>query len=308
MPINDKLIRRLSTMIITCQQCHTNYNVDANKIGVGKTVRCQNCSNSWHQKQVQAPTPLQPRPSDALESPSMAQTTPTAAIEDSRKIFSDEVPEDNKNLELDTEPSSESDALSSELLDDMFGEDMDSDSFFSDDNPMDENKSDLDEPEDFEDPEPIPGVFMNQDNEKDEDEGETDGKRKKLVIAGIALILVLCGAIFFSRSYIMDMFGGSQIGEGLDIQNVKSVRKDVSGVDILMVNGVVANTSNEERQVPMIKVVLYDSSEKEVEKTIVAPLKNILKAGAKIRFSAKLSKPSSLARRMEVTFTETKKP
>jgi hypothetical protein len=106
----------------------------------------------------------------------------------------------------------------------------------------------------------------------------------------------------------MDMFGGSQIGEGLDIQNVKSVRKDVSGVDILMVNGVVANTSNEERQVPMIKVVLYDSSEKEVEKTIVAPLKNILKAGAKIRFSAKLSKPSSLARRMEVTFTETKKP
>ncbi|MBC8339613.1 MAG: zinc-ribbon domain-containing protein [Alphaproteobacteria bacterium] len=47
-------------MIITCQNCHTNYNVDASIIGAGKVVQCQNCSNSWHQNPVPAAPPVQP--------------------------------------------------------------------------------------------------------------------------------------------------------------------------------------------------------------------------------------------------------
>lgn len=277
-------------------------------IGEGKTVHCQNCGNSWHQKPIRVATPFENRPLASPTDHSKAQTLSGMSNEDTSEILSDKNPFDKQDLETDTENSSDSDALSSELLDDMFGEDMDSDSFFSDDEPMSENEDDDEVPEDFEDPEPIPGVFTNQDDEDEDEEGKSKGNRKKIGIAAIALVLVLCVAGFFSRSYVMDMIGGSEIGEGLDIQNVKSVRKDEKGIDILMVNGVIANTSKEERKVPMIKVVLYDSSEKEVEKTIVAPLKNILKAGARIRFSARLKKPSSKARRMEVTFTETKKP
>jgi hypothetical protein len=276
-------------------------------IGEGKTVRCQNCSNSWYQTFVPEAPAYEQRPIVSKSISSMAHSTPNMSNVDTIGTNADEKLIDNEDLELATEPSSESDALSSELLDDMFGEEIETDTFFSDDEPMAENDSDDEIPDDFEDPEPIPGVFTDQDDQDDDDE-ETNGNGKKIGIAVIAVILVLSGALFFGRSYIMDLVGGSQIGEGLDIQNVKSVRKDVKGIDILMINGEVANTSKEERKVPMIKVVLYDGSEKEVEKTIVAPLKNILKAGAKIRFSAKLSKPSSLARRMEVTFTEDKKP
>jgi len=41
-------------MIITCQNCQTHYSVDSRAIGVGKTVRCGNCGNSWHQNPVRA--------------------------------------------------------------------------------------------------------------------------------------------------------------------------------------------------------------------------------------------------------------
>jgi len=273
-------------------------------IGEGKTVHCQNCGNSWHQKPMQVRNPYDHRPLVSSPDHSKAQSVLAMSSEDANDIISDKNPFDKKDPETDAELGSEGDTLSSELLDDMFGEDMDSDSFFTDDEPLPDDEDDEKTPEDLEDPEPIPGVFTNQDDEEDEEENKIKVKRKKIGIAAIGLVIILSGALFFSRSYIMNLFGSSEIGEGLDIQNVKSVRKDEKGIDILLVRGVVANTSKEERKVPLIKVVLYDSTEKEVEKTIVTPLKNILKAGAKIRFSAKLKKPSSLARRMEVTFTK----
>ena len=309
MPINEKLFRHVSTMIITCQQCHTNYSLDADMIGDGKAVRCQNCSNSWHQSPVQNVPIYEPLSQMALPTPSMRPATPHEPIENTKAILSDKAIDENVNAAPETEFSSEEDALSSELLDDMFGEDIEPDAFFSDDVSNTDDNIGTNNPEDFEDPEPIPEVFFNKNNSQDEDEDEenSSNKTKKIGIAAIALVLALCGALFFGRSFIMDMIGGSQIGEGLDIQNVKSLRKDESGVDVLIVNGEVANISKEVRPVPMIKVVLYDGDEKEVEKTIVAPLKSSLKAGAKIRFRVKLSKPSALARRMEVTFSESKK-
>jgi len=227
---------------------------------------------------------------------------PPQSIKSPREFLSNE----DKNVELETESSSEDVTLSSELLDDIFGKDIEADAFYTDDSSSADDEGDSNTPDDFEDPEPIPGVFANQDGDQDDDE-DSSGKGKKIGIAAIVLVLAISGVLFFGRSFIMDMIGGSQIGEGLDIQNVKSLRKDNSGLDILIVSGQVANISKEVRPVPMIKVVLYDGNEKEIEKTIIAPLKSSLKAGARIRFSAKITKPSALARRMEVTFTEAKK-
>ena len=294
-------------MIITCQQCNTSYNIEANKIGDGKTVFCQNCSNSWHQNPIQETPSFKPRASSFSDMPPMVISSSPKLTKTPEEPQSSLAINEDKTTEPTAEFSSEDDTISSELLDDMFGEDNDSESFYSDDEPTSDDEADIDNPEDFEDPEPIPGVFMNQEDDQDDDDDSTSSKRKKIGIAAIFLLLALCGSLFFGRSYVMDMMGGSQIGEGLDIQNVKSVRKDDGGVDILIVKGEVANKSKEVRAVPMIKVVLYDGAEKEVEKTIVAPLKSSLKAGAKIRFTAKISKPSALARRMEVTFSEAKK-
>lgn len=37
-------------MIITCPQCHSQYNLDAAKLGAGRDVRCVSCNNTWFQE------------------------------------------------------------------------------------------------------------------------------------------------------------------------------------------------------------------------------------------------------------------
>ena len=76
---------------------------------------------------------------------------------------------------------------------------------------------------------------------------------------------------------------------------------------ILVIRGVIANASEEELMVPMIRVSLFDGNGDEVQHAIAAPLKNRLQAGTKIGFSAKLPEPSALGRRVIVTFSEAEK-
>ena len=288
-------------MIITCQQCNTNYDVDAKLIGDGKTVSCQNCSNTWFQNPVKNPPVFKYR--SPMPSTSPLEHEKTYESPESSGIQSTDETRNEKNI-------TEDEGLSSEALDDMFGEQTGTDDFFTDDDfTGDDSDTDIegetDNTEDFESPEPIPGVFS-QGSDQDEDDESPSGKGKKIAIISATIIATLCLALYFGQTFIMDMFGESQVGEGLDIQNVKSVRKDEKGVDFLIVKGIVANVSDEARKVPLIKVALYDGTEKEVYKKIIAPMRNSLKAGAKIRFSAKLAKPSASARRMEVTFTKPK--
>ena len=146
------------------------------------------------------------------------------------------------------------------------------------------------------------------------------GKGKVIGIAAAVVVVIVLGAgAFFGRSFIVDLWpgaadiysmvglGGEELGAGLDIRDVKSSRKVEGGVDVLVVRGVVANVTEEDRMVPMIRIALYDSAGEEVQHVIAPPLKNRLQPGATIGFSAKLPEPSALARRLEVTFSEPKK-
>jgi hypothetical protein len=100
---------------------------------------------------------------------------------------------------------------------------------------------------------------------------------------------------------------GGKIGEGLDIRNVKSAREVEKGVDVMVVRGEIANVSDQERMVPMIRVVLLDGNKEIIQSAVAAPLKNRLPAGATIAFGAKLPEPSALARSLEVTFSAPEK-
>ena len=215
-------------------------------------------------------------------------------------------------------------ALSTEQLDEMFGEDTGTDAFESPsalpaDGEDDGNDIDLDA---IPDPDPVPQVFSPDD---DDDEDLDDGLKKKggmgkiIAIAAVAVVIALGAGAYFGKSFVIDLwpgakdiyamvnFGGEELGKGLDIRDVKSLREVESGVDILIVRGNVSNVSEQERMVPMIRVVLYDSNGEEVQSTLASPLKNRLPAGATTGFSAKISEPSALARRLEVTFTEAMK-
>ncbi|HJO96445.1 MAG TPA: DUF3426 domain-containing protein, partial [Rhodospirillales bacterium] len=92
------------------------------------------------------------------------------------------------------------------------------------------------------------------------------------------------------------------------IRNVKSERLKEQGADVLVVRGMIVNISDEPRAVPLIRVVLLDASEEEVQMSTVKPGKAEIPAGDNIGFRARLENPAATARRLEVTFTKRTAP
>ena len=271
------------------------------------------------------PEPAPPPPQPAPELDSVAVAAEAAERAAAAETFTDDdAAAEGAVMEEAAEAGDEgaADALSTEQLDEMFGEDTGTDAFESPSalpagGEDDGDDIDLDS---IPDPEPIPQVFS-----PDDDEDLDDGLKKKggmgkiIAIAAVAVVIALGAGAYFGKSFVIDLwpgakdiyamvnFGGEELGKGLDIRDVKSLREVESGVDILIVRGNVSNVSEQERMVPMIRVVLYDSNGEEVQSTLASPLKNRLPAGATTGFSAKISEPSALARRLEVTFTEAMK-
>ncbi len=265
------------------------------------------------------PEPLAPEPESVPEPMPEPEAAPESEAE--AALEGEAAPEGETEEAADA--GADADALSPDQLDEMFGEDTESGAFQS---PTDTEMpaEDTDEEVDLEhipDPDPIPQVFSPDDNDTVDDDGlEKGGKGKVIGIAAAAVVVIALGAgAFFGRSFIVDLWpgaadiysmaglGADELGAGLDIRDVKSSREVEGGVDVLIVRGVVANVTEEDRMVPMIRIALYDGDGEEVQHVIAPPLKNRLQPGATIGFSAKLPEPSALARRLEVTFSEPKK-
>ena len=226
------------------------------------------------------------------------------------------IPEPELIPEPEPEPAATDDdpGLSSQELDEMFGDDV-SEPFQSIISP---NLEDVDDqsinPDDLPDPEPIPGVFT-------EDDDELEPKPRKIgQIIGIscaALIVILLISGFFLKTQITHMIpaatgmydmigiGGEEFGAGLKIQNVKSSRETEKGQEVLFIRGSVKNISDVVRTVPMIQVDLFDGDAHSIQSSHAAPVRNKLDPGKTVSFKARLVEPSPLARKLEVTF---KKP
>ena len=103
----------------------------------------------------------------------------------------------------------DADALLPERLDEMFGEDTESDAFQSlseTEKPADDADEEVDL-EDFPDPEPIPQVFSPDDDDSiDDDKLKKGGKGKVIGIAAAVVVVIVLGAgAFFGRSLIVDL-------------------------------------------------------------------------------------------------------
>ena len=226
------------------------------------------------------------------------------------------IPEPELIPEPEPEPAATDDdpGLSSQELDEMFGDD-DSEPFESIISPDLEDGDDQSfNPDDLPDPEPIPGVFT-------EDDDELEPKPRKIgQIIGIscaALIVILLISGFFLKTQITHMIpaatgiydmigiGGEEFGAGLKIQNVKSSRETEKGQEVLFIRGSVKNISDVVRTVPMIQVNLFDGNARSIQSSHAAPVRNKLDPGKTVSFKARLVEPSPLARKLEVTF---KKP
>lgn len=168
------------------------------------------------------------------------------------------------------------------------------------------------DPERIPDPEPIPQSLTGPETEA----APKKKSRLGLIVAAVVAILLIGGgaAAFFFRDAIMKTvpftakiyglvgLGGETLGAGLDIRSVKSERENQAGTDVLVVRGVIANVSDVVRNVPMIRVALFDVNGKEIQTSTTKPTKPTVEKGAELGFRAEIRDPSPLARRLEVTF------
>jgi predicted Zn finger-like uncharacterized protein len=224
-------------MIISCPNCSTTYNVDNATLGPqGKSVRCSNCEQQWHQLPIQE-APVQqtlayaPQPQKQLEGmidPTMLQAQiraqmqaimATSQMQQPTQMQSaaqpapepEPIPESKPMPEPAPDPEEES--PSEEDLNDMFGEDEPKPpvSLMSDDNAdVDDGFNSLD---DIPEPDPIPESLMSQDAyDEDEDEDEDEDKNESgnsigLILGVVFLMLITGTAVggFFLRDMVQEM-------------------------------------------------------------------------------------------------------
>jgi hypothetical protein len=134
-------------------------------------------------------------------------------------------------------------------------------------------------------------------------------------------LLVSVGLLAASRGLILAAFPGaagfySAVGlapgenfaEGLEIRGVNSIRSWSDGEQILTVAGDLANVAEQPRNLPMVRVVLVDGSDAEVQEVVVVPPKETLPGGETVRFEARISNPADTAERIKVSLTPRPEP
>lgn len=134
-------------------------------------------------------------------------------------------------------------------------------------------------------------------------------------------LLVSVGLLAATRGLVMAAFPGaagfySAVGlapadtfaEGLEIRGVSSVRSWSDGEQVLTVAGDLANVARQPRSLPMVRVVLVDGSDAEVQEVVVLPPGETLPVGESIRFEARISNPADTAERIKVSLAPRPEP
>jgi predicted Zn finger-like uncharacterized protein len=106
-----------------------------------------------------------------------------------------------------------------------------------------------------------------------------------------------------ARLYDMIGLASDPLGAGLEIRDVKSVREEIVGEEVLAVEGVIANVGGQRVPLPPLRVSLYDMADEELQSVTVAHASDSLDAGESVRFEASIHRPGPDARRLRVRFT-----
>ncbi|AUG54193.1 DUF3426 domain-containing protein [Thalassospira marina] len=269
-------------MIITCPECSKKYSVKAESIGPkGRTVRCKNCGNSWHQDPPggKPAAPAAPAPSPAREAA----------------------------------PSSFDDAMSQ-------SNDFGSSQYDGDVDAGFEGADRIPDPPPFprqlannDDAAPkskkgiigwivliliIAGVGAGAFFAKD-------------------TLITLWPPI--AKVYSMVGLEVPHVGEGLDIKEMPPTREEEDGVDVLVVRAEIVNVSSIDRPLPYLLIELLDPLDRVVQRKKVALIydqeaaqtepgmpiqEQILPVGKTLNVETKIRKPNPTATRLQVTFLD----
>lgn len=168
------------------------------------------------------------------------------------------------------------------------------------------------EPEDIPDPDPIPGVFAEDDDISDTEKG---GGIKRLIAP--AIIIVAIGAIVAglivgrpyvvalwpaANDYLYDLIGlhVAVPGDGLERKITRTAVETVANVDHVIATGFVTNVSDKEQPIPEVLVQLLDAKIQVLDTKTVKLEKTSLQPGETLQFKAVFEGAPATARTVRV--------
>lgn len=298
-------------MIVSCPNCSTNFKVP--EAALGRTMKCARCGHVWKAAAPAAAAAAKhARTSRPAASPPTAKPAPPPAP---YKPFDDEIP-------LESPPSkprrgeSEPDFSSIPAADPAMAE-IDALGFTGEGNdPFREDDEDdpfgkMSELMRARQPESMPDMFSPPRPKK-----PLPRRKGAFILWVVLLILVLAAAtlgLYFFQDRLIDHWPSlskyyeqvgarrDEVGAGLSFRNYNSERLVQDNNEVLIVRGVIANGTEQKREIPLLRLALYNGTTLLQEK-IISPPQATLDAKTTVGFKVTLEQPSADATRFEVTF------
>jgi predicted Zn finger-like uncharacterized protein len=277
-------------MLVTCPNCSLNYSVPDRVVGMkGRVMRCSRCEHQWHQPFVVTQPEARPKRPEARlvvdpPRPRAPEPVMTTAFEESEPI------EDN--------------LLAAAMRDEERGDDGGAP------NPFDRiAEMMMEQP-----PAPVPDLFGNSSGKS---ERRRRGTFALIAVAAVLVIAAFAVTLYLLQDRVINKYpAAAQLynklgarneipGAGLAFRDYSSERTGKDNSEVLVVRGVIANTTDRELPIPPLHLILFDGQTVLQEKTIDAPQAK-LEAKGTVGFKVNLDQPDPHATRFEVNF-ESKK-
>ncbi len=269
-------------MIITCPACSAQFRASAEQIGPkGRSVRCGKCAHEWRQD---------PLPEDD-KAPSLAPV----AVDGAAGGATDDAASGATGGAAGEAPGAPDDAATDEPA-------------------AQQSADDADRHEAVIAPPPITRIKTGGGRAKPQTGRRTSARLWAGWLVFLVLVGCLAAGLWFGRAAIVESvpraaglyalvgLGEPQLGDGLLLENVQSVRRLVGEERHLFVQGDVVNESDGPRKVPALKVVFIDTAGRELQAWTFEALAAELQPGESTSFQTSTSDLPEGAANLTVDF------
>jgi hypothetical protein len=122
-----------------------------------------------------------------------------------------------------------------------------------------------------------------------------------IVAAAVVLVFFLSGGF----AALQEKSAAASPVAPLSITHVTVTPQDAGGMEVLLINGIVENNSNDPQALPAIRADLFASKGEKVASMLIEPPVQDIKAGLSHGFSARLRHPGGKTPEIKLSFAET---
>jgi len=280
-------------MIVSCPHCTTNFKVPEGALGnKGRTLKCARCAHVWREAPPVAEAPVFDEV--PLEAP------PTASLRQS-------LPRDEVTERMLSDLDMAGDLALAEIDAAGFGGEG------SERLPVEENDpfAEMSELMRARKPETMPDMFTLR---PPKPAPRRRGGSILWVVVFLLFSAALATGLYYFQDRLIDHWPGLSkyydkagvreevVGAGLSFRNYTTERLPQDNSEVLIVRGVIANGTEQRKELPMLRLALYNGPTL-LQQKIFSPPQTALDARATVGFKVTLDQPDATATRFEVTFT-----